>query len=662
MRNKFISRLLLLVTILVALYSCRNNELFSEAETFDNSSQFKLSSKTIRLDQSKHKLVLKTELQKAVTSLQKVKTNLFGKTVDYSNVFIDTDNVTYIENGPNFYTYTFNLIRENAPENALIENLILAPKADGTYKEILVTYNLTAQEKKAILNGKNVSTKGKSYIMELSSNTFNPIASKSQSCSWVEADSYTWCSEGVHHNGEGSGSCTASVKSQIIKVMLLKCESIDDGSGNTGGGGTGGGTGDSGGGGGSGTGPGSGGGTPTEPCNGNGVATGPLEPSTDIGDGTNCSGIPTTPTLSTFFIYVKNLPADLKALINDASNNEFYEGLKSYYDASNASENSKNIIRWALAFKQNNSITWEQFLPMLQFTDNFIAENPDTLNPEQLFTRLKDLDNALIQNPNLLIDIPCSQLPEWQELANHPIPTSVKNRIFQINGQTNWFSSSVIQNLDYSSSFTINMDVYPVKISNMPEKAPGVKYTPAEFFDHFRRNINDFTDVNHGKFYPVVESQYGINDTQLWNSTNPLGSLVTIKIPADNGTVVCSGFGPQAWIFTTVKSPWDGEHPVSGNRLFGYFIDGSGNMVIYTRGVDRFTTKVSNNALQYTVESFGYSEAQKMWKTMQQKLSSFVNNNSGNSSIIPGVDYTPSYIFIKDYLKGKKPLTSLGCH
>jgi hypothetical protein len=293
----------------------------------------------------------------------------------------------------------------------------------------------------------------------------------------------------------------------------------------------------------------------------------------------------------------------------------------------------------------------------------FLEQNPDITNHSLALERMMVLNNALVQNPNLLLNIPCGELPKWEDLANHPIPTSVKNRIFQLDGQTNLFSSAVIQNLDYSSSYTINMDVYPVKISNMPEKTPGIKYTPEEFFDYFRKNINNFTDVNHGKFYPVVEPQFGIDDTQLWNSVNPLGSLITIKIPADNGTVVCSGFGPQAWIFATVKSPWDGEHPVSGNRLFGYFIEpSSGNMVIYTRGVDRFTTKVSNNALQYTVEAFGYSEAKKMWQTMQQKLSSFVNSKNGSSTIIPGTDYTPNYIFVKDYLKGTKPLTSLGCH
>ncbi|WP_346984102.1 hypothetical protein [Chryseobacterium sp. POE27] len=84
-------------------------------------------------------------------------------------------------------------------------------------------------------------------------------------------------------------------------------------------------------------------------------------------------------------------------------------------------------------------------------------------------------------------------------------------------------------------------------------------------------------------------------------------------------------------------------------------------MIIYTRGVDRFTTK-THGGFQYAAEKFGYIEAQKMWENMQEKLSNYVNSKSGSASIIPGTDYTPNYIFVKDYLKNKKPITALGCH
>jgi hypothetical protein len=329
-----------------------------------------------------------------------------------------------------------------------------------------------------------------------------------------------------------------------------------------------------------------------------------------------------------------------------------------------SSQQNKQFINWQVNFLSNNSnITKEQFQPMIDFAQKFLSENPDTINPEQIFNRLKLLDDLFKTNPDILLDIPCSQLPYWKDLANHQIPQQVKDKLKTVNSNTHWYNNDLeIQNLDYSKSYTINMDVYPIKISTLPNK-PGTnqKFTPAEFFNYFRLNINNFTDVNHGKFYPVVDSNIGVNDTNLWSSSSPLGSLVTIKIPLDEGTVICSGYNSQAWIFTTVKSPWDGEHPVSGNRLFGYYMDGN-DMYIYTRGIDRFTSTYSTPEVIRELENLGYSKASDMWKNMQTLLSNFVNSNNGASQVIPGVDYVPNYIFVKEYLKGQRSLNSLGCH
>ncbi|MBM7419854.1 MULTISPECIES: hypothetical protein [Chryseobacterium] len=655
---KKISILVLLASLLL-VFSCRTENLLeTESSNVNNQiSKIQLTSKKISLNEAKHKEKLLSGIKDAEISLKAM-----AKGINNNGVYIDIDNLIYIENGPDYHTYTFNIIREGTGDDTPLENLVLSPLTDGTYREVLVTYNLSAKEKDILRAGGMVDFSKKMTFTPLQNNIFSKYTSGGQDCH-MEIDSYyTKCSENVHDHGEQYPTCTAGKPSEIVYVIKEVCVPNNGGGespynpidpynppGNDGGNGNNEGGDEYGG---------------SSPCNGTGVLTGPQAPVSDPGfdQGGGCTGIPTQPnTALSFSSIIINLPAELKNTLDD--NPDFKNGLETYYNINHKSVKAKNFVLWATMFKWGNpSTTWEQFQPMLTFAHNFLQENPDTTNPQQIFQRIKDLDDALIQNPNLLLNIPCSQLPEWQTLANHPIPTSIKNKISQINGMTGWFKDAIIQNLDYSNSFTINMDVYPVKIANMPEKSPGIKYTPAEFFDYFRKNINDFTDVNHGKFYPVVEPQYGIDDTQLWNSTNPLGALITIKIPADNGTVVCTGFGAQAWIFTTVKSPWDGEHPVSGNRLFGYFIDNSGDMVIYTRGVDRFTTKISNNALQYTIESFGYSEAKTMWETMQQKVSTFVNSKNGSSTILPGIDYTPNYIFVKDYIKGTKQLNQLGCH
>ncbi|MFN4363307.1 hypothetical protein [Chryseobacterium hispalense] len=86
--------------------------------------------------------------------------NAQTKTVNYGNgISIDTDDVTYIENGPGYHTYTFNIKRENAPADTPVENLVLSPLTDGTYRELLFSYNLSLHEKQILMNGGFVDTK-----------------------------------------------------------------------------------------------------------------------------------------------------------------------------------------------------------------------------------------------------------------------------------------------------------------------------------------------------------------------------------------------------------------------------------------------------------------------------------------------------------------------
>ncbi|WP_288434863.1 T6SS effector amidase Tae4 family protein [uncultured Chryseobacterium sp.] len=338
MKNKFILRLLSLVTIMVLLYSCRN-EFSPEQEAYNNSDQFRPTSRTIRLEESKHKLVLKTELQKAQDNLTEIKINTSGKSVDYANgVSIDTDNVTYIEAGPNFHTYTFNLVRENTPENAPLENLVLSSLPDGTYKELLVTYNFSSEEKKDLLAGKFVKTAGKGTAIELAKGTYGGVISNrsmggAESCSYQTVDMVFSCYTGEHHSGNESSwdgcnwqNADGGYPPLHITTVALVCTAStalgDDGAP------------------GGGTGSGDGGG---------------------LGGGNNTE-TPTIPTLGRFFFYVKKLPVDLKAIINDTANTEFYDGFKTYYDVNYGSVEAEEFITWALQFKQNNpTISWRQF-------------------------------------------------------------------------------------------------------------------------------------------------------------------------------------------------------------------------------------------------------------------------------------------------------------
>lgn len=370
---------------------------------------------------------------------------------------------------------------------------------------------------------------------------------------------------------------------------------------------------------------------------------------------------------------------DLARLYNTDQTIEHLNFLKSVIEYMKTSTNVQDTLLYASiisflredgSYQENwtliNNILTEHNPTLGIAVLNFIKENPDTLTKAEIIIRIKALDNALAQNPNLLLDIPCGELPKWQDVATHQVPQSVKTKLQNIKNQTSWWSNWQITDLDDGASARINMDVFPIHINSLPNKPNSTqKYTPEEFFNFFRLNLNLFAE----KFTPIVDSYYGINDYALWNSSNPLGALIHIEIPIDNGTVVCSGFGPKAWVFSTIKAPmsmgYDGIHPVAGNRLFGYYVDPSDNtMYVYTRGVDRVSQVATSfpNLANYLIEVAAFQGADQLWKGMQDKLTKYINDREGNANKIPETTYRTNYSKVRNYLKGNALLSSLGCH
>ncbi|PTT74096.1 hypothetical protein [Chryseobacterium sp. HMWF035] len=237
MTKKMISWLALVAVFLVS-YSCRN-DMLPEKEIFENSSQFQLTSRRMSLAESKHRLKLMPEISEAQTLLRSSQYNVSGKTVNAgSGVTINTNDVIYIENGPNYHTYTFSIVRENAPIDAPVENLVLTPLPDGTYKGLLFRYNFTQQEKQNIMDGIPMDTKGKTTITEAGTNI---TLSKVQECSYVEETIWQDCSQHIHNQSNISDwvNCTAEIKPQVYTIGYWSCSSgggggNEGGSGNTG--------------------------------------------------------------------------------------------------------------------------------------------------------------------------------------------------------------------------------------------------------------------------------------------------------------------------------------------------------------------------------------------------------------------------------------------
>lgn len=178
MKEKLFLRLCLILVVAITVYSCRTDQ-FPENETFNDSSKFQLTSKRISLNEAKHKAKLLPELQKAEKEVEKQKLNIQEKLVNIGNgITIDTDEVIYMENGPDFHTYTFSVIRDNASANAPIENILMTPQTDGSYRVFHIVLNLTEADKTKIANRQYVDYKNKEQVTELASINLSSLNQK----------------------------------------------------------------------------------------------------------------------------------------------------------------------------------------------------------------------------------------------------------------------------------------------------------------------------------------------------------------------------------------------------------------------------------------------------------------------------------------------------
>ncbi len=181
-----------------------------------------------------------------------------------------------------------------------------------------------------------------------------------------------------------------------------------------------------------------------------------------------------------------------------------------------------------------------------------------------------------------------------------------------------------------------------------------------------RTNPNNFIDTDKSEFSPY--NNLGINDNNLWQSSNPLNAVVGIDIPGllgpgdtffdDDGAVIVSKHGSTGWTFTTIFDPIYGSHPVSGHRDFGYTQNANGSYTFYTRGVDRLTYFAVDFLQEYTGKPFGDADA--LWASFQDGIMGFVNNHGGNAQVAEQAIQRPNWQQIKDVIDGKEPLSSLS--
>ncbi|MDO6807916.1 DNRLRE domain-containing protein [Zobellia galactanivorans] len=288
-------------------------------------------------------------------------------------------------------------------------------------------------------------------------------------------------------------------------------------------------------------------------------------------------------------------------------------------------------------------------------------------------SRLRTIEDYLINNPYGLLQIDCNQIENWKSLASHNPPQEIKSKIEDLqNNHEAQFGDWNIQYLNEAGGAIINMDYFAVNINEMPiNPNTNERFSQNEFLNYFRRNINDFVD--NTTFEPYCElSELCNQETDLWNQENPLGAIIKLDISlyggpggnilANDGVVMVSEFNDGSyWRFITLEAPYDSAHPVTGTRQFGIEQLSDGSYNIYVRGVDRFSSRFQE--LGATAATLGepFLFADNLWQSFQNKTNVFINSNGGKASIKTPIHNRPDWDDVKDVLEGRRPITDLGC-
>ncbi|MXS69645.1 hypothetical protein GSF70_00260 [Flavobacteriaceae bacterium W22] len=111
-----------------------------------------------------------------------------------------------MENGPDFHTYTFSVIRDNTAANAPVENILMTPNTDGSYRVFHIVLNLTEADKSKIANGEFVDYKNKQQVTELAGISNLSSLSQRTSCT-LEYYSYPVPCIGSEKHLPGEAGC-----------------------------------------------------------------------------------------------------------------------------------------------------------------------------------------------------------------------------------------------------------------------------------------------------------------------------------------------------------------------------------------------------------------------------------------------------------------------
>jgi len=228
----------------------------------------------------------------------------------------------------------------------------------------------------------------------------------------------------------------------------------------------------------------------------------------------------------------------------------------------------------------------------------------------------------------------------WEKQIKHKPPPIVYDIIKQRSMADNHllknslYGKWKILSIDNAKGEDVNLDFYSVEIESMPINPNTNKtYTEKELFDYIRKNAAYFFTTDEVELSPYDEKK----DGEKWLSNNPIGTVMKFKVDIrDDLSVVCTEITSNNWIFTTIQTPEDFQHPVSGNREFGIKMY-NGKLHFYTQGADRITGFIDLAENYYNPISMNdsiFMGADRLWKSVMKKVVQYIKANKGKAKFI----------------------------
>jgi len=175
---------------------------------------------------------------------------------------------------------------------------------------------------------------------------------------------------------------------------------------------------------------------------------------------------------------------------------------------------------------------------------------------------------------------------------------------------------SEVQDIETTGVGNVNLDFYSLTFN-----ANGK--SPEQWLTVFRKELDRYiykdTSYSVGAFDDESE--------RLWNSDRPLGAILVFNlsqllgVPFERGAVVVSCVDSTSFIFSTVSihgtlNP--GDHPVSGNRGFGFVKNLDGSINFFTKAADRL--KGNNNTFKAIGSERTFSLGAEVWNRLLDNL------------------------------------------